>query len=138
MSQHFLLSAKARTLSVRKVMELTNDQAFEVFKEVRWGTGKEVACPVCGTIGKHYFQRTRKQWRCKDCNHHSALRPALAFALLEDATVAAVFRRLDRSDTISGIEDTNRGVDLVQALPKALYFLLVMLDQPGHFRTLAD
>lgn len=31
-------------------MELTNDQAFEVFKEVRWGAGEEVACPVCGTI----------------------------------------------------------------------------------------
>ncbi len=28
MSQHFLLSAKARTLSVRKVMEMTHDQAF--------------------------------------------------------------------------------------------------------------
>lgn len=31
MSQHFLLSAKTRTLSVRKVMKLTNAQAFEVF-----------------------------------------------------------------------------------------------------------
>lgn len=48
--QHFLLSAKARTLSVR------------------WGAGEEVACPSCGAIGKH-FQRTRKQWRCRDCNH---------------------------------------------------------------------
>ena len=65
----FLLSAKARTLSVRKVMELTNAQAFEVFNELRWGAGDEVACPVCGTIGKHYFQRTRSQWRCKDCCH---------------------------------------------------------------------
>lgn len=80
MSQHFLLSAKARTLSVRKVMELTNDQAFEVFKEVRWGKGEEVACPVCGTIGKHYFQRTRKQWRCKDCNHTFSVTSGTIFA----------------------------------------------------------
>ncbi len=28
MSQHFLLSAKAHTLSERKVMEMTHDQAF--------------------------------------------------------------------------------------------------------------
>jgi hypothetical protein len=28
MSQHYLLSAKDRTLLVRKVMELTDDQAF--------------------------------------------------------------------------------------------------------------
>ena len=45
MPQHFLLSAKARTLSVRKVMELSDDQAFAAFKEVRWGEGEEVACP---------------------------------------------------------------------------------------------
>ena len=32
MTQHFLLSAKARTLSVRKVMELSNSEAFTVFK----------------------------------------------------------------------------------------------------------
>lgn len=80
MSQHFLLSAKARTLSVRKVMELTDAEAFEVFKEVRWGAGEEVACPVCGTIGKHYFQRTRKQWRCKDCNHTFSVTSGTIFA----------------------------------------------------------
>ncbi|MFA6488624.1 MAG: transposase [Sideroxydans sp.] len=44
-------------------MELTNDEAFELFKELRWGGGDEVVCPTCGTVGKHYFQRTRKQWR---------------------------------------------------------------------------
>jgi transposase-like protein len=69
MSQHFLLSAKARTLSVRKVMEITDDQAFQLFKEVRWGESGEVACPDCATVGKHYFISTRKQWRCKDCKH---------------------------------------------------------------------
>jgi hypothetical protein len=31
--QHFLLSAKARTLSVRQVMELSDQQAFGLFKE---------------------------------------------------------------------------------------------------------
>jgi transposase-like protein len=80
MSQHFLLSAKARTLSVRKVMELTDDQAFSVFKELRWGAGEEVACPVCGAIGKHYYQRTRKQWRCKDCNHTFSVTSGTIFA----------------------------------------------------------
>ena len=80
MTQHFLLSAKARTLSVRKVMELTNDQAFQLFKEVRWGAGEEVACPSCGAIGKHYFQRTRKQWRCKDCNHTFSVTSGTIFA----------------------------------------------------------
>ena len=43
--QHFLLSAKARTLSVRQVFELSDQQAFECFKEVRWGHGDDVTCP---------------------------------------------------------------------------------------------
>src|SRR3989338_4512024 len=80
MSQHFLLSSKSRTLSVRKVMELTDEQAFTLFREVRWGAGGEVACPVCGVIGKHYFQRTRKQWRCKDCNHTFSVTSGTIFA----------------------------------------------------------
>lgn len=80
MSQHFLLSAKSRTLSVRKVMELTDDQAFKLFKEVRWGEGEEVVCPVCGTVGKHYYQQTRKQWRCKDCNHTFSVTSGTIFA----------------------------------------------------------
>lgn len=80
MSQHFLLTAKARTLSVRKVMELTDEQAFQVFKEVRWGLGEEVACPDCGSYRKHYFIKTRKQWRCKDCHHTFSVTSGTVFA----------------------------------------------------------
>lgn len=80
MSQHFLLSAQARTLSVRRVFEMTNQEAFHVFKELRWGSGDEVACPACGTVGKHYYQRTRKQWRCKDCSHTFSVTSGTIFA----------------------------------------------------------
>lgn len=80
MSQHFLLSAKARTLSVCKVMELNNNEAFKVFKELRWGKGDEVACPVCGTIDKHYFKPTRQQWQCKDCGHTFSVTSGTIFA----------------------------------------------------------
>lgn len=78
--QHFLLSAKARTLSVRQVMEMTETEAFEVFKEIRWGVGEEVACPVCGVVERHYFQRTRRQWRCKSCNHTFSVTSGTIFA----------------------------------------------------------
>jgi rubredoxin len=61
-------------------MELSNDEAFELFREVRWGAGDEVACPTCGVIGKHYFQRTRKQWRCKDCGHTFSVTSGTIFA----------------------------------------------------------
>jgi transposase-like protein len=80
MPQHFLLSAKARTLSVRKVLDMSDDQAFALFKELRWGKREEVACPSCSAIGKHYFQHTRKQWRCKDCNHTFSVTSGTIFA----------------------------------------------------------
>jgi len=41
MSQHFLLSAKACTLLVLKVMQMSDGEAFAVFKELRWGKGNE-------------------------------------------------------------------------------------------------
>ena len=36
MVQHFLLSAKARTLSLSKVLRLSEKEAYETFKQVRW------------------------------------------------------------------------------------------------------
>ena len=66
--QHFLLSAKARTLSVYEIMQITHEQAFLLFKEMRWGK-EQPTCPHCDTQDHHYFIRGRKQWRCKCCNH---------------------------------------------------------------------
>jgi len=80
MSQHFLLSAKARTLSVLKVMQMTDADAFAVFKELRWGKGEEVSCPCCGVIGRHAFRRDRRQWRCRDCNHTFSVTSGTIFA----------------------------------------------------------
>ena len=42
---HFLLSAAARTLSLRDVFAMTEDQAFALFREVRWGRDGDPACP---------------------------------------------------------------------------------------------
>lgn len=35
MAQHFLLSAKARTLSLARVMRLSDLEAYAVFREIR-------------------------------------------------------------------------------------------------------
>lgn len=80
MSQHFLLSAKARTLSVRKVFAMTDDQAFSLFRELRWGVGEETGCPICASVAKHYFIRSRRQWRCRDCNHTFSVTSGTIFA----------------------------------------------------------
>ena len=49
MSQHFLLSAAARSLSIGKVMRMSDQGAENVFARLRWPTtdGKQV-CPDCG------------------------------------------------------------------------------------------
>lgn len=80
MAQHFLLSAKSRSLSVRHVMEMSHQEAFEVFKALRWGDDENVACPCCGVVNSHYFQRTRKTWRCKDCGHTFSVTSGTIFA----------------------------------------------------------
>jgi hypothetical protein len=48
MSQHFLLSAKARTLSLSKVARLSDDKAYETFRLIRWAaTDGSPVCPRC-------------------------------------------------------------------------------------------
>ncbi len=78
--QHFLLCARARTLSVRQIFEMSDIEAFEAFKEVRWGSSGDVVCPHCAVIGKHYFIRVRRQWRCKDCSHTFSVTSGTIFA----------------------------------------------------------
>ena len=75
--QHYLLSAKARTFSLLEIARLSDDDAFEMFKEARWPEG--VACPKCGDKD-HYWLQTRKQWRCKCCKHTFSVTSGAIFA----------------------------------------------------------
>lgn len=76
--QHYLLSAEARTMSLMQIMRLSDDEAFELFKNSRWTDGEPV-CPCC-SHKEHYWIGTRKQWRCKDCNHTFSVTSATIFA----------------------------------------------------------
>lgn len=80
MPQHYLLSAQARTLSVLQVARMSDQEAFEVFKELRWGAGDTVACPCCGVVAKHAFRRDRRQWRCLECGHTFSVTAGTIFA----------------------------------------------------------
>jgi len=79
MAQHFLLSAKARSMSLVQIFTMSDEAAFDLFKESRWGDSDPV-CPACGVIDNHYFIRTRKQWRCKSCNHTFSITSGTLFA----------------------------------------------------------
>lgn len=64
--QHYLLTAKARSFSLLQIARLSDDEAFDMFKDARWPEG--VRCPKCDHHD-HYWLGTRKQWRCKCCKH---------------------------------------------------------------------
>ncbi|MBK5073619.1 IS1595 family transposase [Budviciaceae bacterium CWB-B4] len=81
MSQHFLLSSKAKTLSVVQVMNMTDEDAFNLLKTLRWGENEEnIYCPLCGHIHKPYKIASRKQWRCKECLHTFSVTSGTIFA----------------------------------------------------------
>lgn len=78
MSQHFLLSANARSLSLKQIFQLTDDEAFEIFKSLRWPNDK-VICPHCGSES-HYWISTRKKWQCKECSKQFSVTSGTIFA----------------------------------------------------------
>ena len=78
--QHYLLSAKARSLSLMQIMRLSDDEAFDLFKQSRWSDNDgDAVCPRCG-LKEHYWLGTRKQWRCKSCNHSFSVTSGTIFA----------------------------------------------------------
>jgi transposase-like protein len=80
MSLHFLLKAEARTLSVVEVLAMSDDDAFTLFRRVRWGDGDEVVCPHCGMVHRHYFRPARKIWRCAGCQEDFSVTSGTIFA----------------------------------------------------------
>jgi transposase-like protein len=65
LAQHFLLSTKARTLSLAKVLRLSDEEAYDAFKAIRFSAnGGEAYCPKCGAVDLYALPR-RKMWRCK-------------------------------------------------------------------------
>jgi transposase-like protein len=80
MTQHFLLSAEARTLSLAKVMRLSEEEAHETFKAIRWAANEgEPICPRCGCIAVYEY-RSRRIYKCKGCEAQFSITTATIFA----------------------------------------------------------
>ncbi|MGE0650301.1 MAG: IS1595 family transposase [Alphaproteobacteria bacterium] len=80
MAQHFLLSAKARTLSLAKVMRLSAAEAYDAFKAIRWSdNGGEPFCPRCGCIAVYEY-KARKIFKCKGCSAQFSVTTGTIFA----------------------------------------------------------
>ncbi len=63
---HFLLSKEARDFSLAHVDKMSKAKVHEWFVQARWGHSGTQTCPECGTIARHYWIKTRSQWRCRE------------------------------------------------------------------------
>ena len=80
MSQHFLLSSAAKSLSLATVARMTEEEAWDAFRAIRWSdTQGEPVCPRCGCLDS-YTYKTRKVFRCKGCSHQFTVTSATIFA----------------------------------------------------------
>ncbi len=78
MAQHFLLSAKARTLSLKEIYQGGEDKAYETFCNIRWEGGEPV-CPKCGCLD-HYEIKTRRKFKCAGCHSQYSVTSGTIFA----------------------------------------------------------
>lgn len=80
MAQHFLLSAKARTLSLAAVLRLSDDEAYSTFKAIRFAANQgEPFCPKCGSVTVYEF-KTRRMFKCKECERQFSATSGTIFA----------------------------------------------------------
>ncbi len=81
MPQHFLLSAKARTLSLASVLRMSDEEAEATFRRIRWTDGKPV-CPhcACPTVYDCRKANGAPRWRCKACRKDFSVTSGTLFA----------------------------------------------------------
>lgn len=83
MSQHFLLSAKARTLSLSAVLRMTDQEAEAAFIRIRWAaTGGKPVCPhcECPTVYEARRPSGALRFRCKACRKDFSVTSGTLFA----------------------------------------------------------
>ena len=79
MAQQFWLTSNSVSLSGVDIARLDEEQARTQLARLRWGAGTQT-CPACGAIDRHYDIRSRRQWRCKACNHTFSVTSGTPFA----------------------------------------------------------
>lgn len=80
MSQHFLLTAAARTLSPKDIYRGGEEKAYAMFRKLRWHqTDGAPVCPRCGSV-EAYEIATRRKFKCKGCGHQFSVTSGTIFA----------------------------------------------------------
>jgi transposase-like protein len=82
-AQHFLLSAKARSLSLSAVLRMTDEEAELAFIRIRFHvTGGKPVCPrcECPTVYDCRKANGAPRWRCKACRKDFSITSGTLFA----------------------------------------------------------
>jgi transposase-like protein len=99
MAQHFLLSARAKTLSTKQVARMSEEEAYNAFVQIRFAeTDGEPFCPHCGCAVVYRIKaklrsrakeqpaedpekpRLRRLFKCKACGKQSSVTTGTIFA----------------------------------------------------------
>src|SRR6185437_12073281 len=80
MSQHFLLSKAAKTLSLASVARMSDEEARATFARIRWSDNNgEAYCPRCGCV-KVYTLGSQPGWKCSGCKYKFSVTAGTIFA----------------------------------------------------------
>ncbi len=80
MAQHFLLTAAARTLSLKGIFRMSDDEAHDTFTAIRFvDNGGAAFCPRCNCTAV-YAYAVRRIWKCKACQYQFSVTSGTIFA----------------------------------------------------------
>jgi transposase-like protein len=83
MSQHFLLSSAAKSLTLAQVFRMTDAEAETMFRALRWQeTQGAPVCPACGGLDAYECRRPKGllRFRCKACAKDFSITNGTLFA----------------------------------------------------------
>lgn len=83
MSQHFLLSRNAKTLSLATVFRMSDAAAETTFRALRWNeTNGDPVCPACGGLDAYDCRRPNgaPRFRCRACAKDFSITSGTLFA----------------------------------------------------------
>lgn len=87
MSQHFLLSAKSKTISELEVARMSEEEARITFEKLRWAdTDGEPVCSVCGCTESYIINtsspmnKSIRRYKCKACRAQYTVTSGTLFA----------------------------------------------------------
>lgn len=107
MAQHFLLSAAARTLSLKAIYKAGESAAHDTFCKMRWPeTDGEAVCPECGCV-ETYKITTRRKFKCKACLRQFSVTSGTIFASRKMAFVdllAAIIITVNAAKGVSMVQ----------------------------------